>query len=70
MLPRGGSGRRPRLDPVGAVGISLALALVPLALGQQEGWPLWTWFAIAASVPAMAATLGWERRLTRLWASS
>jgi MFS family permease len=67
MLPRGGPGRHLRLDPAGAIGISasLALALAPLALGQEEAWPLWTWFAMAASVPAMAATLAWERRLTR-----
>jgi EmrB/QacA subfamily drug resistance transporter len=58
---------RPRLDPAGAVGISasLALALIPLVLGKQEGWPAWAWILLAASVPAMAGSLWWERRLTR-----
>jgi len=67
LLPGGRGARRPRLDPVGVVGISgaLALALVPLAVGREEGWPAWTWICLVASVPAMAATLLWERRLSR-----
>jgi EmrB/QacA subfamily drug resistance transporter len=66
-LPGGRAQRRPRLDPIGVIGISgsLALALVPLALGRADGWPAWTWISLAGSVPAMAATLAWERRLTR-----
>ncbi|WP_433466675.1 MFS transporter [Spirillospora sp. CA-128828] len=67
VLPAARSGRRPRLDPVGAVGVSgaLALVLVPLAMGREQGWPAWTWVSLAASVPVVAGTLGWERRLTR-----
>ena len=44
LLPHHRSQRRPRLDPLGAVGISgsLALVLVPLILGREEGWPAWT----------------------------
>jgi MFS family permease len=65
MLPRGQQGPRPRLDPLGAAGISasLALALVPLTLGKQQGWPAWAWVSIAAAAPAMALALAWERRL-------
>jgi EmrB/QacA subfamily drug resistance transporter len=67
LVPHHRSVRRPRLDVVGAIGvsISLALALVPLVLGQSEGWPLWAWLSLAASVPAMALTVGWEQRLGR-----
>jgi len=67
VVPRAGGQRRPRLDPVGAVGVSasLALALVPLTLGHDEGWPAWTWVSMAASVPAFVLTVIWERRLTR-----
>jgi EmrB/QacA subfamily drug resistance transporter len=67
VVPHAWSERRPKLDPVGAAGVSagLALALVPLTLGHDEGWPLWTWIAMAASVPVLAATLAWERRLGR-----
>ncbi|WP_223198688.1 MFS transporter [Solihabitans fulvus] len=66
-LPRGRAASRPRLDPVGVVGVSgsLALALVPLALGREAGWPAWTWLAMAASVPALVGTLAWERRIAR-----
>src|SRR5271169_1379257 len=44
VVPRARGQRRPRLDPLGAVGVSggLALALVPLTLGSDEGWPVWT----------------------------
>ena len=67
MVPRARGQRRPRLDPLGAVGVSgrLALALVPLTLGRDEGWPVWTWVSLAAALPVLAATVAWERRLTR-----
>ena len=67
VVPRARSHRRPRLDPLGAVGVSggLALALVPLTLGRDEGWPVWTWVALAAALPVLAATTVWERRLSR-----
>jgi EmrB/QacA subfamily drug resistance transporter len=67
LLPHHRASRRPRLDPLGALGVSgaLALVLVPLILGREEGWPLWGWVAMVASVPVMLVTLAWERRLTR-----
>jgi EmrB/QacA subfamily drug resistance transporter len=67
LLPRHRSQRRPRLDPLGAAGISgaLALVLVPLILGREQGWPMWTWVSMAASAPVLAATLRWELRLAR-----
>ncbi len=67
VVPQARGQRRPRLDPLGAVGVSgsLALALVPLTLGSDEGWPVWTWVSLAAALPVLAATLAWERRLTR-----
>jgi EmrB/QacA subfamily drug resistance transporter len=67
VVPQARGLRRPRLDPLGAVGVSasVALALVPLTLGHDEGWPAWTWVCLAACVPVFALTLAWERRLTR-----
>jgi EmrB/QacA subfamily drug resistance transporter len=67
VVPPAWGQRRPRLDPLGAVGISasIALALVPLTLGRDQGWPLWTWISLAASVPLLALTVLWERRLAR-----
>ncbi|MFC4913300.1 MFS transporter [Actinomadura gamaensis] len=64
VLPRAETRARPRLDVPGVLGVSagLALALVPLVLGREEGWPLWTWLSLAASVPVLGATLWWERR--------
>ncbi|MEU6994510.1 MFS transporter [Streptomyces sp. NPDC046465] len=55
------------LDPVGAVGVSLALVLVllPLSLGRTEGWPVWSWICMGAAVPVAVGTLFWERALTR-----
>jgi EmrB/QacA subfamily drug resistance transporter len=63
VVPRAFSERRPKLDPIGALGVSaaLALALVPLTLGRDEGWPVWTWVAMALALPVLAATLLWER---------
>jgi EmrB/QacA subfamily drug resistance transporter len=67
VVPHAQGRHRPRLDPLGAVGVSgaLALALVPLTLGRDEGWPVWTWVSLAAALPVLAATIAWERRLTR-----
>ncbi len=56
-----------RLDPVGAVGISLSLALVlvPVTLGRPEGWPVWTWVSMLAAIPVAASVLRYEARLGR-----
>ena len=64
-LPRHEPTHRPKLDPIGAVGISLALALVlvPVTLGRPEGWPLWTFISMVAAVPVLLATLRYENRL-------
>jgi MFS family permease len=58
---------RPALDPLGALGlaVSLALALVPLTMGPAVGWPWWTWLSMAAAVPALAATLWWQQAQRR-----
>jgi EmrB/QacA subfamily drug resistance transporter len=67
VVPHAWAHRRPRLDPLGALGVSasIALALVPLTLGRDEGWPVWTPISLAASLPLLALTVAWERRLAR-----
>jgi EmrB/QacA subfamily drug resistance transporter len=67
VVPHAWAQRRPRLDPLGAVGVSasIALALVPLTLGRDQGWPPWTFISLAASVPLLVLTVAWERRLAR-----
>src|SRR6266487_7157515 len=63
VVPHAWARRRPRLDPLGAVGVSasIALALVPLTLGRDQGWPPWTWASLAASLPLLGLTVLWER---------
>src|SRR5579863_6207049 len=67
VVPHAWAQHRPRLDPLGAVGVSasIALALVPLTLGRDQGWPPWTWASLAAALPVLGLTLLWERRLAR-----
>jgi MFS family permease len=67
MLPADRTGSRRRLDVRGVCWLSTALLalVVPLSLGRAEGWPLWTWLMLAASLPAGTAFLIGERRLAR-----
>ncbi|MRH88880.1 MFS transporter [Nocardia sp. SYP-A9097] len=66
-LPRHEQNHRPSLDPIGALGISaaLALVLVPVTLGRPEGWPVWTWVSMAAALPVLLLTLRYESGLAR-----
>ena len=54
-----------KIDPLGLVLLVVGLgALVgPLILGRSEGWPVWTYVSMAASVPLLAAFLWWELRV-------
>jgi predicted MFS family arabinose efflux permease len=60
--PAGGG--RARLDLAGVAVLSAAMVLLvlPLVLGQGEGWPAWTFACLAASVPAFALLWCVERR--------
>ena len=59
----GNPGRR--LDLAGLVLLAAAIGtlVVPLVLGHQEGWPLWGWVMLAASVLLFAAFALVEHRL-------
>jgi EmrB/QacA subfamily drug resistance transporter len=66
-LPERRERGRVSLDPLGAVGVAVAvsLVLIPLTVGRTQGWPAWTWLSLAAAAPAGAVTLAWERVLQR-----
>ncbi|MFJ9349866.1 MFS transporter [Streptomyces sp. NPDC101237] len=70
VLPRDtGSGpeRARGLDLPGLVllGAAVSLLTVPLVLGQEEDWPLWSWLSLAAAVVVFALFCGYEVRLAR-----
>jgi MFS family permease len=53
-----------RLDATGVAVLTatLALLVLPLVLGRDEGWPAWTWASLAASAAGLAAFVAHERR--------
>jgi MFS family permease len=55
-----------RIDLAGVVTLSatMLLLVLPLAVGRSEGWPVWAWISLAASVPAFMLFLAIERRIT------
>ncbi|MEV8315570.1 MFS transporter [Streptomyces sp. NPDC059900] len=55
------------LDLPGLVllGAAVSLLTVPLVLGQQEGWPLWSWLSLGSAAVLFALFCGYESRLAR-----
>jgi MFS family permease len=49
------------LRGVAALSVSVLLVVVPLIVGRGEGWPVWSWVALAASGPAFAVFLATQR---------
>ncbi|MER7976847.1 MFS transporter [Streptomyces sp. NPDC095817] len=64
FVPRRAGDRTVRVDTVGAalVAASCALLVLPLNQGQEDGWPLWTWLCMAASVAGFALFAVQQRR--------
>jgi MFS family permease len=58
--------RGARLDLPGVVVLTAAMALilVPLLLGREQGWPAWVWPSLAAGVALLAAFARLERART------
>ena len=52
------------LDLYGASTLAGAVLLIvlPLSLGGDAGWPVWTWICLGASVPLVATFIALERR--------
>ena len=51
------------LKGVAALTATITLLVVPLMLGRDNGWPVWGWIALAASIPALALFVAIEARV-------
>ncbi|MGX4692269.1 MFS transporter [Streptomyces sp. JNUCC 63] len=47
------------------LGASVSLLTVPLVLGQEKDWPLWSWLSLATAAVLFALFCGYESRLAR-----
>lgn len=47
------------------LGAAVSLLTVPLVLGQQQDWPLWSWLSLAAAALCFALFRAYEPRLAR-----
>ncbi|HET9659778.1 MAG TPA: MFS transporter [Thermomicrobiales bacterium] len=67
VLPSGGKANRLAVDPLGLALLTAALValLVPLIMGQDRGWPLWTVVSLASSVVLLVVFAVWELRVAR-----
>jgi EmrB/QacA subfamily drug resistance transporter len=57
--------RRLDLGGVALLTGALALLLYPLIQGRESGWPLWSFLCMAASLPALALFVIYEKRVMR-----
>jgi EmrB/QacA subfamily drug resistance transporter len=57
LVPESRAAQARRLDLPGVAVLTVALLLLvaPLIEGRQRGWPAWTWWSLAASLPAFGA---------------
>ncbi len=65
FVPRDGARGTRRLDVVGLITASSAVCLVvvPLVLGHEQNWPLWTFLCMAAGVVLAVIFVAVERRV-------
>ncbi|MFI1194639.1 MFS transporter [Micromonospora sp. NPDC020750] len=65
FVPKKAGDHTVQVDMAGAalVVISCALLVLPLNQGQENGWPLWTWLSMAASVIGFALFALQQRRM-------
>ncbi|WP_224390406.1 MFS transporter [Pseudonocardia sp. ICBG1293] len=66
VLPRTGGGAADRV-PLDGVGVLLSVTglsavVLPLALGGEQGWPVWTWASLAVAVGLLSALVVHQRR--------
>jgi EmrB/QacA subfamily drug resistance transporter len=65
LVPESRAVNRARLDLPGTLlaGAGLVLIVLPLVVGRQQGWPLWTWLCLGAALPVLAAFAAYQRRI-------
>jgi MFS family permease len=61
----GDPGRSLDLPGLAVLTPTVLLFIVPLVLGHEQGWPVWGWLSLAASVVGLVAFLLVERRVER-----
>jgi predicted MFS family arabinose efflux permease len=59
---RPGAGGSLDLPGVAALSVAMLLLVLPLVLGQDAGWPTWTWLSLAASAVAFGVLWVVERK--------
>ncbi|MGW2614289.1 MFS transporter [Streptomyces sp. NPDC001500] len=47
------------------LGAAVSMVTVPLVLGQDEGWPWWSWLSLAVGALVFVVFCGYEARLAR-----
>ncbi|MDR6426439.1 EmrB/QacA subfamily drug resistance transporter [Variovorax paradoxus] len=64
-IPPLANGGNSRLDLAGMllVAAGSVAVVLPLVEGREQGWPLWSWLCLAASLPLLAAFAFQQRRL-------
>jgi predicted MFS family arabinose efflux permease len=62
-LPGHTATARARIDAVGVALLSASMTalVLPLILGREEGWPLWTWLSLAGAAVGLIAFVTWCR---------
>ncbi|MEU3597872.1 MFS transporter [Streptomyces sp. NPDC006798] len=68
LLPRdrpAGAARGLDLPGLALLTAAVGLLAVPLVLGREQGWPLWTLLCAAGALVSLAAFLAYESRLAR-----
>jgi EmrB/QacA subfamily drug resistance transporter len=65
IVPESRAPKAGGLDVTGTtlVTVGLAAVVVPLVLGRQHGWPLWTWISLATAPVILASFVAQQRRL-------
>lgn len=67
FLPESRAPKRERIDVVGVAlaTLSLTALVLPLVDGRAEGWPRWSYAALAMAPVLLAGFVWWQRRLVR-----